>query len=507
MQRLGAEDRRLNIRAQLANNQHGGTMELLLKREPLSALKVEWSQVEGETPPTHIFSFRNISDEVSLHQSQNVQTEFAEAEARFEARHSLCPVTGLTQRPNFLRELEQLFSENHDQLVGLVIFDLIAMRLINDRHGYATGDEFLAEIGRRLKEAAREQDVVARFDGNQFAVLANLASTDELALMTNRLRMEIESKPFLPRTTTAVIELRTRTHVGAAVARVGKGSAAQLVRGAEMSLIRSKAGRESQITDTETSNDDLQSEVAVSTAVHHCLQHNLIPIALQPMVLMESGEVYGYEALARPVTDTGSPVPVYQFMDLAEKLGLMQSVGELLIRSTFDTFRRARLAEARLRLSLNLSPSQFAMGGISTLVQDIARQFKVPLGLLTTEITETALVSDEDILSREVTELRSAGVKVLLDDFGTGFSSLNWIFNVPTDGIKIDRSYTSRIDEPHRRLVMLNLARMCRDLDLEVVVEGVENDIQRKLLIEMGFQQAQGYLFGRPQTLEQMMGL
>ena len=168
-------------------------------------------------------------------------------------------------------------------------------------------------------------------------------------------------------------------------------------------------------------------------------------------------------------------------------------------------FRQTRLAQQGIRLSLNLSPSQFAQHGITDRLLTIAQQFQMPLELLTVEITETALVSDENVLSDEITALRDQGVTVLLDDFGTGFSSLNWIFNVPTDGIKIDRSYTAAVTDPRRRLIMASLATMCRDLGLDAVVEGIETEEQRSLLQELGFRKGQGYLFGKPTLLSEFV--
>ena len=129
----------------------------------------------------------------------------------------------------------------------------------------------------------------------------------------------------------------------------------------------------------------------------------------------------------------------------------------------------------------------------------------MPLSLLAVEITETALVTDDDLLREEITKLRDHGVTVLLDDFGTGYSSLNWIFNVPTDGIKIDRSYTAAMDDPYRRLVMGSLASMCRDLGLDVVVEGIETEAQRTQLKDLGFSKGQGYLFGKPTPLSEFV--
>jgi len=137
-------------------------------------------------------------------------------------------------------------------------------------------------------------------------------------------------------------------------------------------------------------------------------------------------------------------------------------------------------------------------------IEKIASQFSIPFHLLTIEITETALIANESLLQAEVEALRGKGATVLLDDFGTGYSSLNWIFNVPTDGIKIDKSYTSQMTDPHRRLVMASIAGMCRDLGLDAIVEGIETEEQRSLLLELGYKHGQGYLFGKPMLLEDL---
>ena len=390
-------------------------------------------------------------------------------------------------------------SDGPRQLYVLLLFNIRAFRLINDRHGYATGDELLAEIARRLKQAIRSGDDLARMGGDQFAVFANLSDIEELSAITHRLKGAVESTSFLPATTQAVVELNPLLDAGSAVIRGGQSTAQSLLRAAEMALGRVQRGASpTQPADAGGDQDDMRDELAISSAVDHCLQHNLIPIALQPMVLLESGAPYGYDALARPLTADGTPIPVHRFMALSEQLGLMAQVGDLLIRSTFDMFRQTRLAQQGIRLSLNLSPSQFAQHGITDRLLTIAQQFEMPLELLTVEITETALVSDENVLSDDITALREQGVTVLLDDFGTGFSSLNWIFNVPTDGIKIDRSYTAAVTDPRRRLIMASLATMCRDLGLDAVVEGIETEEQRSLLQELGFRKGQGYLFGKP---------
>ncbi len=505
IQRLPFEDRRIDLRATLQKHANAGSMDMLMSKEPISALRIEWSYVSGEKPPSTIFTFRDISDQVTLEELRTQQIELISDETRFAMTSALCPITGMKMRPSLLRDIETTLTEEAGRLRALLLFNIRAFRLINDRHGYATGDELLAEVARRLKQAIRSGDQVGRMGGGQFAVFAKLSDIEELSAITHRMKVAVESTPFLPTNTQAVVELNPRLDAGSAAIRGGQSSAQGLLRAAEMALDRIQHGAPiSQLADSESGRDELRDELAISCAVDHCLQHNLIPIALQPMVILETGQLYGFEALARPVTSEGAPIPVHRFLALSERLGLMDQVGELLIRSTFDVFRQAQLAHEGMRLSLNLSPSQFAHSGIADRLVTIAQQFKMPLDLLTVEITETALVADESLLSDEITQLREHGVSVLLDDFGTGFSSLNWIFNVPTDGIKIDRSYTAAVADPRRRLIMASLATLCRDLGLDAVVEGIETEEQRALLQELGFRKGQGYLFGKPMSLEEI---
>jgi len=356
IQRLPFEDRRVDLRTTLQQHPDAGAINMLMSKEPITALRIEWSHVAGENPPSTIFTFRDISDQVTLEELRTQQIELISEETRFAITSALCPITGLKMRPSMLQDIEAVLSEESGQLYALLLFNIRAFRLINDRHGYATGDELLAEIARRLKQAIRSGDGLARMSGAQFAVFANLSDIEELSAITHRLKGAVESTPFLPATTDAVVELNPQFDTGTALIRGGQSTAQSLLRAAEMTLDRVQRGAPTaQHTDAEDNQDELRDEVAISSAVDHCLQHNLIPIALQPMVMLETGEPYGYEALARPLTADGTPIPVHRFMALSEQLGLMAQVGELLIRSTFDTFRQTQLARDGMKLSLNLS--------------------------------------------------------------------------------------------------------------------------------------------------------
>ena len=205
IQRLPFEDRRVDLRSTLQQHPDAGAIDMLMSKEPISALRIEWSHVAGENPPSTIFTFRDISDQVTLEELRTQQIELISEETRFAITSALCPITGLKMRPSMLRDIEATLSEGQGQLYALLLFNIRAFRLINDRHGYATGDELLAEIARRLKQAIRSGDDLARMGGDQFAVFAKLSDIEELSAITSRLKGAVESTPFLPATTQAVV--------------------------------------------------------------------------------------------------------------------------------------------------------------------------------------------------------------------------------------------------------------------------------------------------------------
>ena len=275
------------------------------------------------------------------------------------------------------------------------------------------------------------------------------------------------------------------------------------------SLLRgSTVAQQSTLNDSKRSHSqkvgkkgELNDELAIGQAARHYLQQGSIPMALQPMVMLETEEAFGFEALARPLTAEGAPIPPLHFITLIEHMGLMVQIGELLMLSAFAVARQEQLAPRGLELSLNISPCQFAHRGLADRLVATAKQFQMPMELLNVEITETALVTNERVLKDEITSLRDHGVKVSLDDFGTGLSNLNRLRELPADAVKIDGSFTTALTEQRSRVIMASLANMCRDLGLDAVVEGIETEAQRARLQELGFQKGQGYLFGKPKSI------
>ena len=501
--RIPSEDRRIDIRKAVSEHPERGHRQVLIQQDPIQAMAVEWRQIPNERPPCLIFTFRDISDQITLQELREGAIELISEETRFAVASALCPTTGLPTRHGFLRQVSQLLKDRQGDLMALILFNLTALRLTNDRFGYQTGDELLAEVARRLKKAARGGDLVARFGGDQFAVLCTeVGGADEPMLIAKRLQRQL-AEPFIPATIPQVIEMQPQTTVGVAMTRAGS-DADSLIRGAEAALSRALSENAAILEpDAAKQGGQIEQSLAVGAALEHYLHRQLVPISLQPMVSMPRQETYGFEALARPQLSDGTSIPVQDFVGLAEHLGVMGSLGEVLLRSSFDTYQKLKLKDSGMRLSVNISPSQLSRSGFSRVLLTLAKQFDLPLSLLTLEITETALIKDEAALRNELNTLREAGVRVLLDDFGTGFSSLNWIFSVPTDGIKIDKSYTAAfLKDPARRMIMSSIQTICADLGFEAVVEGVESTAQRDALLDLGFSLGQGYLFGKPTAPE-----
>jgi len=212
--------------------------------------------------------------------------------------------------------------------------------------------------------------------------------------------------------------------------------------------------------------------------------------------------VVAYEALVRPSDGQGVSIPPPEFIAVAESSGLINELGRLVLETGLSAAGQLGLAGKGLGLTLNFSTKQFARSGIAAELIAAAERFGFPPALLSIEITETALIDQPQRTRQELMALRDAGFRVLLDDFGIGYSSLTWLAELPIDGIKIDRSFTASMrQDPRRQALIKAILGLAVDLQLEVIAEGIENCDQLAALREMGCVFGQGYLFSRPLAL------
>jgi diguanylate cyclase (GGDEF)-like protein len=381
--------------------------------------------------------------------------------------------------------------------VGLM--DLDGFKPINDIHGHAAGDEILRTVGRRLAAAMAQRGHAARMGGDEFAVVCEaIHSTDEAAAVGRELQA-VFAEPFLVEGLTVHID----GAFGFALFPEAARDADRLLRLADAALYRAKARGRGDVCVF-----DLQDERAavqratLEQALHRAVAERAITVAFQPIVDLASGRVRGFESLARWRDRELGIVPPSVFIPAAEQIGLID-------RLSRDLLRQAASAAARwpddLSLSFNLSPAQLSKGEASSHILALLEEAGLEPSRLIVEVTETVVVKNLDGARAAIDALRAAGVRVALDDFGAGFSSLARVRDLKLDAIKIDRSFVSRIcDDPKIASLTESIVGLARRLDLACVAEGIERAEQLEQLVRDGCASGQGWLFA-PAMPEEMV--
>ncbi|WP_454848362.1 putative bifunctional diguanylate cyclase/phosphodiesterase [Rhizobium binxianense] len=405
------------------------------------------------------------------------------------------PLTGLGNRNRMRDKVMQISAEraNDPAPFAIGIANLDSFKPINDLFGADAGDEILCQVAHRLKACIPDGALVTRHDGDEFAFILPLTFERAGAEKFGQMIREVLSAPY----DLGDRNVRLSASFGFAIHPFAGGEFDELLKSAETALYRSKRRGRGQIT---VYSREIAQEMKRATQLEQALRNAIISDAIdvhfQPIVSLSNNQVVGFEALARwNDPDLGFVSPGV-FVPLAEERGFIDALSETLLRKAAE----AALSWPReLFLSFNLSSAQLMDPGTSNSVLSILGRVGFDPHRLELEITETAVMSSADTAHRIIADLRAAGVRISLDDFGTGQSSLGRLRDFIFDKIKIDRAFVSRInsDRASEHIVKAILA-MCEGLDLEVVAEGIEDYTEAVKLRSLGCGMGQGYHFGRP---------
>ena len=419
-------------------------------------------------------------------------------EARLQQQAFSDPLTGLPNRRGMTDHLEEALagSEAVGSHLALIFCDLDRFKEINDRFGHGVGDELLLEVSQRLQRQLRFGDILARIGGDEFVVLVtNINDDSDAYLLAERLRSSLV-QPWLHDSRELIVSMS----FGVATTRDGSLSAEELLRRADLTMYQVKAaGRDGVALYDRAVDQEVQDNLTTLQHLQHALRVGGLQINYQPLVELRSGRPIGAEALVRLRTAGGEFIPPDTFIPLAEQTGQILSLERWVIREGLETLNRWQRAGFGHRLAINVSPTHLERG---TLVEDLfvhRHRTGVDLSGLTLEVTETVLLQLQEHASTALNRLREAGVTIALDDFGTGYSSLAWLSRIPIDEVKIDRTYiTQMVEDPRCQVLIRGFVGLFRELGLRVVAEGIETSEQRDLLVAMGCEVGQGWLFGRP---------
>jgi diguanylate cyclase (GGDEF)-like protein/PAS domain S-box-containing protein len=405
------------------------------------------------------------------------------------------PLTGLANRAFFHEQLEHAISIRTENEPGtaVVFIDLDQFKQINDAYGHSVGDEVLAILGARLKTVIRAGDSVARLGGDEFAVLlTSVREPAEPAVVAERLLEQI----------TAPIDVAGRhlsltASIGIALGSTG----AELLKQADAAMYRAKANGHADYA----FYDDELDQAALNrfkriAEMREAIAEKQFTLAYQPVVNLDPFEVVGLEALLRWQHPTLGEVPPLDFIPFAEESGLIVQIGRwVLLEACFYASRLREVLGRDLEIAVNVSARQLQHPEFLEQVDNALRRADLPPHLLTLELTESVLVASGERAEQQLAMLKDRGVKLALDDFGTGYASLAYLQRLPVDIVKIDRSFTAKIDTGAADLALLEgIVGLGKALGLQLVAEGIERVAQQGIVQELGCHGAQGFHFGRP---------
>ncbi len=411
-----------------------------------------------------------------------------------EAYHDA--LTGLPNRALLMRRIEQVLADHAGERSALLLIDLDDFKVINDRHGHASGDLVLEVIGRRLQKAVRSEDTIARLGGDEFALLMR-GSTQEVRTTAGRLIEQI-GQP--------VVAGGRRFLVKASVGVVFAGedeleNAHSLLSHADIALYEAKAKDKGGVVFIEGHERD-----AAAKQVHlreQIAQPDLaqFSVVYQPIVDLTTGWMRGVESLLRwNHPDLGS-VPPDEFIPMAEAGGSIQLLGWHVLSETCAQLARwKQLApDHRLAVGVNVSSRQLDEPGFAARVLELVGRYDVDPSQIVLELTEQSLSVDFETAVTVVSDLRAGGVSVAVDDYGTGYSSLRYLHRFDADVVKIDRSFIANLEGSlHTQKIVRSVMDMAIALDLQSIAEGIETPAQLALIRDLGCELGQGYLFSRP---------
>ncbi len=424
-----------------------------------------------------------------------------EAKIRHQATHDA--LTGLPNRNLLYDRLQQAIhgSRRSQDIAAVAFIDLDQFKFINDSLGHQVGDELLKAVTARLKSCLRATDTVARQGGDEFVlVLANQKSMEAITDTVRRI-IAVVAEPW-PH---GGIDLHVTCSVGISVYPGDGQDAETLLRNADSAMYKAKElGRNNFEYFTAEMSLNANERLEMLNSLRQVLANDELLLHYQPKVDLASGRVVGAEALLRWRHPVRGLIPPASFIPLAEESGMIVAIGEWVLRAACaQNVAWQRGGGPCIPISVNLSPRQLARHDIVDLVADALLTTGLDPGCLELEITETVLMRDVDNSLVILRKLKELGVRISIDDFGTGYSSLNYLKRFPVDTLKIDRSFVHDIatDQDDAAIVkaVISLAHI---LNLRVVAEGVEEEEQKRFLMENGCDEVQGFYFGKPVEAE-----
>ncbi len=436
-----------------------------------------------------------------------IQTQLLRSQADRESR-LLDPLTDLGNRTMFLRHLEDTL-EGHrpGKSVAVLLLDLDGFQNLNDNLGHHVGDQVLVEAAARFRRVITESAVhpstmLARVGADEFAILLDAALVGQAQALAQALLSSL-GRPFRLENTPISIS----GCAGIALCTSPKTIAAELLRDARVAMLSARQGGRNQceVFDPQL-RQRAHARLAMAVDLYQALERNQMVTFYQSKVNLRNDAVIGFEALMRWRHPQYGLVQPSVFIPIAENTGLIVPMGAWILRQAANqlkTWQTKFPGAPALSMNVNVSVKQLKGFQIVDAVEGVLAETGIPPDTLHLEITESALIPEMDSVREVLARLRDLRIRLKLDDFGTGYSSLSCLRTLHFDSLKIDRSFVQRLDsDPESRAIVETILNLARSLRMTVVAEGIETEDQRDLLLDLGCDTGQGFLFSKPVAAE-----
>lgn len=430
-----------------------------------------------------------------------------EAELVHQAFHD--PLTGLANRALFVERLQHALARTsrRGEPLAVLFLDLDNFKTVNDSLGHAAGDELLRVISDRLRNAVRAGDTVARFGGDEFALLLeNLSDNDTIEQLADRLVTIIGAPLQIDEA-----ELQIGSSIGLAVSLGRRENANELVRNADIAMYLAKReGKGRMARYAPELHAAIVERLSLEADLRRAFADQEFTLRYQPVVDLQHRQVVSIEALVRWEHPTRGVVEPHEFVPVAEEMGLILPLGRWVLREACRCASGWPTGPTGVpaTISVNLSARQLETSDVIADVASVLAETGLGSSQLVLEITESLLVQQSEAIIARLQALRALGVRIAIDDFGTGYSSLSYLQHLPIDILKIDRTFIEMIDsDVEKGGVTQGIIQIGRSLSLQIIAEGVEVEGQAKALLALGCNLGQGYFFTRPLMADQLVPL
>ena len=407
------------------------------------------------------------------------------------------PLTGLANRRLFVERFDQAQASRvrHDDGLAVITIDMDGFKSVNDRHGHGIGDDVLRVVARRIRSVVRAQDTVARFGGDEFVLLIDGATALTVGALAQRLVAWL-AHPYDILDTTVDIS----GSLGIALIDPMTG-ADEAMRASDIAMYAAKeSGRQSYRMYDAQMRSAILERLATARELQQALDRGEFNLWYQPIVSRADHHwaVNNVEALIRWNHPERGIVSPAEFIPIAEQTGSIVAIGTWVLRAGCAQIAEWQRRDRRVGLHVNVSGLQVKQPDFVALVKRIVAESGIDASDLILELTETALLEDLNAAQKPLNELRAMGIRIALDDFGSGYSSLTYLSQLPIDIVKIDRSFVANLGEPDKLSTLATIMRLMENLQVTVIAEGVETAEELGRLLSLGVDAIQGYYFSRP---------